>query len=224
MKTHPFHRYNFATYVMGMLFASFGVFLMKNSRLGLGPWGVAALEFQQLMVNILPFFTFGMASAMHTYAMLLFVLIVLKSKKSFFIIISIFFLNAMVDTYDLFIFPEFYPTDFSSQVLTHIGGFASYVLGTSFIILTKIPGLVLEEFTFAVMKVFKWTSFSRTRVVTSYAGFLLAIVYSLINWQWPASLTVLSFFLGFAFGPSISFVVKWLKKHQLETKLHLVVD
>jgi uncharacterized membrane protein YczE len=73
---------NVMAYAVGILIAAFGVSLMKKSGLGLGPLGVAAQELQMLMVKIIPFFTFGMASAVHTYLMFFVILLVNKNFKS----------------------------------------------------------------------------------------------------------------------------------------------
>ena len=67
-------RYLLLLYIVGVLTASLGVFLMKSSTLGLGPWGVAAFELNALLNPILGFFTFGTASTIHTYIMIFIIL------------------------------------------------------------------------------------------------------------------------------------------------------
>ena len=208
-------------YTLGMIIAAVGIFLMKNSELGLGPWGVAALELQNLLEPVFGFFTFGMASAIHTYTMLFLVLIIQRKLKTTFVIFSIFFLNFLVDGFDLIVFPTFDVQHVYEGIAVHSLGFFGYVFGTSWIIISGIPGMVLEEFTFAIMKLFKGKSYSTYRIVISYAAFVLAILYGWISGTNASSITVLSFFLGVAFGPAISNMVKalrrspWLKKFKL---------
>jgi hypothetical protein len=209
-------------YTVGMIIAAFGIFLMKNSELGLGPWGVAALELQYLFQPIFPWFTFGMASAVHTYSMLFLILIVQRKLKTTFVFFSIFFLNAMVDTFDLVIFPGFDVTSTIQGIGVHSLGFFGYVFGTSWIILSGIPGMVLEEFTFAMMTLFKGKSYSYYRVFVSYFAYVLAIIYGLISGTNATSITILSFFLGVAFGPAIAGMVQVLKRSSLPKRFHLI--
>lgn len=209
-------------YTIGMIIAAFGIFLMKNSELGLGPWGVAALELQQLLQPLFGIFTFGMASAVHTYTMLAIVLLVQRKLKTTFVIFSIFFLNAMVDTIDLVLFPTFDVTSVLEGIAVHSLGFFGYVFGTSWIILSGIPGMVLEEFTFAMMKLFKGKSYSTYRVFVSYFAYVLALGYAALSGSGATSITVLSFFLGVAFGPAISNMVKVLRRSSLPKRFKLV--
>ena len=209
-------------YTIGMIIAAFGIFLMKNSELGLGPWGVAALELQQLLQPFLGVFTFGMASAVHTYTMLFLILIIQRKLKTTFVFFSIFFLNAMVDTFDLVLFPGFDVTSTIHGVGVHSLGFFGYVFGTSWIILSGIPGMVLEEFTFAIMKLFKGKSYSFYRVFVSYFAYVFAIGYGWLSGTNASSITILSFFLGVAFGPAISWMVKALRRSSLPKRFHLI--
>ena len=209
-------------YTFGMVIAALGIFLMKNSELGLGPWGVAALELQQLLEPVFGFFTFGMASAIHTYTMLFIVLIIQRKLKTTFVIFSVFFLNFLVDGFDLVIFSSFDVTSVWEGIAVHSLGFFGYVFGTSWIIISGIPGMVLEEFTFAMMKAFKGKSYSKYRVVISYIAYVLAIIYGLISGTNASSITILSFFLGVAFGPAISQMVKALRRSNWPKKLKLI--
>lgn len=209
-------------YTLGMIIAAFGIFLMKSSELGLGPWGVAALELQILLEPIFGFFTFGMASAIHTYTMLFIVLLVQRKLKTTFVIFSVFFLNFLVDGFDLIVFPSFDVTSVWEGIAVHSLGFFGYVFGTSWIIISGIPGMVLEEFTFAMMKVFHGKSYSKYRVIISYAAYILAVIYGLISGTNASSITLLSFFLGVAFGPAISQMVKALRRSSLPKKLRLI--
>jgi hypothetical protein len=82
--------------------------------------------------------------------------------------------------------------------------------------------MVLEEFTFAMMKVFHGKSYSKYRVIISYAAYILAVIYGLISGTNASSITLLSFFLGVAFGPAISQMVKALRRSSLPKKLRLI--
>jgi uncharacterized membrane protein YczE len=214
---------NVMAYAVGILIAAFGVSLMKKSGLGLGPLGVAAEELQMLMVKIIPFFTFGMASAVHTYLMFFVILLVNKNFKSVFIVLSIFLINASVDLFDLIILKSLVINgSISDAILGHSIGFLSYSFGTTWIILSKLPGLVIEEFTFSMMKLTKSKNYILMRIIVSYGAFILAIGYSFFTLSGLASVTVLSFVQGFAFGPVIGWMVKLTKKYNLHVRLKLL--
>jgi len=206
-------------YVVGVATASLGVFLMKSSTLGLGPWGVAAFELNALLNPILGFFTFGTASTLHTYTMILLIVIINKNLKSTFVFISVFLINGMVDVYDFVVFPQLVISNLSSAIISHGLGFIIYCLGSAFLILSTFPGMVLEELTFALMKVFKMKSYPLMRTMVAYFGFVLAFIYGLLSGTNASSITVLSFILGVAFGPVIQSIVKMIRQSKFGTKL-----
>lgn len=214
---------NIAVYTIGILIAAFGISLMKKSGLGLGPFGVAALELQMLVSKIIPFFTFGMASAIHTYLMFGIVLIINKNFKSIFVVLSIFFINASVDLFDLVILRDLIvASDLTSSILGHFIGFVGYSIGSAGIILSKLPGLVIEEFTFSMMKITKTKNYVVARIVVSYSALILAFAYSIFTLSGLTSLTILSIIQGFAFGPVIGWIVKFLRKNHIPELFKLV--
>lgn len=212
-------RYLLLLYIVGVLTASLGVFLMKSSTLGLGPWGVAAFELNALLNPILGFFTFGTASTLHTYTMILVILIINKNLKSAFVFVSVFLINGMVDVYDFLIFPQWVIPNLVLGILSHSVGFIIYCFGSAFLILSTFPGTVIEELTFSLMKVFKIKSYPFMRTSVAYFGFVLAFIYGLLSGTNASSITVLSFFLGVAFGPVIQAIVKTIRQSKFGTKL-----
>ena len=202
-------------YGLGVLTASLGVFLMKSSTLGLGPWGVAAFELNALLNPILGFFTFGFASTLHTYTMIFIILIINKNLKSAFVFVSVFLINGMVDFYDFILFPQWMISNLTSAILSHAFGFVVYCFGSAFLILSTFPGMVIEEFTFSLMKVFKIKHYPLMRTIVAYFGFVLALIYGLLSGTNASSITVLSFFLGVAFGPVIQSIVKMIRRSKL---------
>lgn len=212
-------KYLLFLYIVGVITASLGVFLMKSSTLGLGPWGVAAFELNALLNPILGFFTFGTASTLHTYTMILVILIINKNLKSAFVFVSVFLINGMVDVYDFLIFPQWYIPNLELGILSHSVGFFVYCFGSAFLILSTFPGMVLEELTFALMKVLKIKSYPVMRTIVAYFGFVLAFIYGLLSGTNASSITVLSFFLGVAFGPVIQAIVKTIRQSKFAMKL-----
>jgi len=202
-------------YVTGVLTASLGVFLMKSSTLGLGPWGVAAYELNALLNPILGFFTFGAASTVHTYTMIFFILLINKNLKSTFVFVSVLLTNGMVDFYDYILFPQWVISNLESAILSHAVGFIVYCLGSAFLILSTFPGMVIEEFTFALMKFFKIKNYPLMRTIVAYFGFVLALIYGLLSGTNASSITWLSFILGVAFGPVIQKIVKTIRQSKL---------
>jgi uncharacterized membrane protein YczE len=214
---------NFIFYTIGILIAAFGISLMKKSGLGLGPFGVAAIELQMLVSKVIPFFTFGMASAFHTYLMFGIILIINKNFKSIFVVLSIFLINSSVDLFDLVILKDLtLSNSLLTAIIAHTIGFLGYSLGSSGIILSKLPGLVLEEFTFSMMKLTKSKNYVVARIVVSYSALILAFGYSFFTSSGLVSLTILSIVQGFAFGPVIGWIVKFLRKKQIPERFKLV--
>ena len=213
------NQYHLFVYIVGVLTASLGVFLMKSSTLGLGPWGVAAYELNALLNPILGFFTFGTASTLHTYLMILAILIINKNLKSAFVFVSVFLTNGMVDFYDFILFPQWVVVDLNAAIISHVLGFILYCFGSAFLILSTFPGMVIEEFTFSLMKVFKIKTYPLMRTIVAYFGFVLALIYGLLSGTNASSITWLSFILGVAFGPVIQAIVKAIRQSKFGDKL-----
>jgi uncharacterized membrane protein YczE len=214
---------NIAVYTFGILIAAFGISLMKKSGLGLGPFGVAALELQMLVSKVIPFFTFGMASAFHTYLMFGIILIINKNFKSIFVVLSIFLINASVDLFDLVILKDLIiARELSTAILGHFIGFIGYSIGSAGIILSKLPGLVIEEFTFSMMKLTKTKNYVVARIVVSYSALILAFGYSIFTLSGLSGLTILSIIQGFAFGPVIGWIVKFLRRKHIPELFKLI--
>ncbi|MGA0097425.1 MAG: hypothetical protein ACO3H6_02465 [Bacilli bacterium] len=212
-------RYLLFIYALGVPIAAMGVFLMKSSTLGLGPWGVAAYELNELLKPLLGFFTFGLASSVHTYAMIFFILLIRRNLKSAFVFVSVLIMNGMVDFYDFVVFPQWTIVGLPAAIGSHLLGFLLYCLGSAFLILSTFPGMVIEEFTFAIMKVLGVKNYPVMRTIVAYFGFVLAIIYGALSGTNASSLTILSFFLGVAFGPVIQFTVKTIRQSSLGKKL-----
>ena len=212
-------KYHLMSYILALFTAAFGVFLMKSSTLGLGPWGVAAFELNAWLEPILGFFTFGMATSIHTYVMIFIILWINKSIKSAFVIASVLLMNGMVDIYDFIIFPNWAISGLPSAILSHGMGFILYCIGSAFFILSGFPGLVLEEFTFSLMKVTNIKYYPLMRTMVAYFGFVLALIYGYFSGSNASSITLLSFVLGVAFGPVIQWLVKTIRQTSLGSKL-----
>jgi uncharacterized membrane protein YczE len=208
-------------YVLGVLIAAFGVFLMKRSTLGLGPWGVAAFELNAWLDPILGFFTFGIASSIHTYAMIIAILIINRNLKSAFVFISVLVINTTVDVYDIVLFSNWIPNGTASTMLYHGTGFILYCMGSAALILSRFPGMVIEEFTFSLMKVFAIKRYVVMRTIVAYFGFVLALIYGFASGTNASSITIVSFVLGVAFGPVIQTIVKTIRKTTLGRRLDL---
>lgn len=212
-------KYHLMSYLFALFATAFGIFLMKSSTLGLGPWGVAAFEMNVWLEPILGFFTFGIATSIHTYIMIFLILWINKSIKSAFVFVSVLLMNGMVDIYDFVLFPDWAIDGLPLAVLSHGLGFILYCLGSAFFILSGFPGLVLEEFTFSLMKVTKIKSYPVMRTMVAYFGFVLALGYGYFSGSNASSITLLSFVLGVAFGPVIQWSVKTIRKTSLGAKL-----
>jgi uncharacterized membrane protein YczE len=212
-------KYHLISYILGLFTAAFGVFLMKSSTLGLGPWGVAAFELNAWLQPILGFFTFGIASSIHTYVMIFLILWINKSIKSAFVFISVLLMNSTVDFYDFIVFPDWFISGLPSAIVSHGLGFILYCLGSAFFILSGFPGMVLEEFTFSLMKVTKIKYYPLMRTMAAYFGFVLAVTYGYFSGSNASSITLLSFVLGVAFGPVIQWLVKTIRQTSIGSKL-----
>jgi uncharacterized membrane protein YczE len=212
-------KYHLTSYILGLFTAAFGVFLMKSSTLGLGPWGVAAFELNAWLESILGFFTFGMATSIHTYVMIFIILWINKSIKSAFVFVSVLLMNGMVDFYDFIVFPNWLISGLPAAIFSHGLGFILYCLGSVFFILSGFPGMVLEEFTFSLMKVTNIKYYPLMRTMVAYFGFVLALIYGYFSGSNASSITLLSFVLGVAFGPVIQWLVKTIRQTSLGSKL-----
>jgi small-conductance mechanosensitive channel len=84
--------------------------------------------------------------------------------------------------------------------------------------------MVIEEFTFSLMKVFAIKRYVVMRTIVSYFGFVLALMYGFASGTNASSITVLSFVLGVAFGPVIQTIVKMIRKTSIGPRLEFKQD
>ena len=151
--------------------------------------------------------------------MIFFILLIRRNLKSAFVFLSVLIMNGMVDFYDFVVFPQWAIDGLPEAIGSHVLGFLLYCLGSAFLILSTFPGMVIEEFTFAIMKVLGVKNYPVMRTIVAYFGFVLAIIYGDLSGTNVSSLTILSFFLGVAFGPVIQITVKTIRQSSLGKKL-----
>jgi hypothetical protein len=154
--------------------------------------------------------------------MIFLILLINKSIKSAFVFVSVLLMNGMVDVYDFLIFPDWAISGLGSAIMSHGLGFVLYCLGSAFFILSGFPGLVLEEFTFSLMKLTKVKSYIWMRTFVAYFGFILAFIYGYFSGTNANSITALSYLLGVAFGPVIQWLVKTIRQTSIGAKLKTI--
>lgn len=194
-------------YGFGMIFVSLGINMILRSKLGAGAWDTVVYSLSHL-VDI----TLGSAAFAINLVLLLFVIVVNKKPKYLFVLVPIIMISSAIDFWDIIVFKQYSPNSIFMQGFLFIIGAGVLTLGLAMIIVTKFPAMIIEEFTFSIMKVAKVKSFLKTRIGIEF----FAIATALILGFWAGirfgAVDFGSLFLAIVIGPMITFQTHWLTK------------
>lgn len=185
-------------YGFGMIFVSLGINMILRSKLGAGAWDTVVYSLSHL-VDI----TLGSAAFAINLVLLLFVIVVNKKPKYLFVLVPIIMISSAIDFWDIIVFKQYSPNSIFMQGFLFIIGAGVLTLGLA---------MIIEEFTFSIMKVAKVKSFLKTRIGIEF----FAIATALILGFWAGirfgAVDFGSLFLAIVIGPMITFQTHWLTK------------
>jgi uncharacterized membrane protein YczE len=200
-------------YVLGILALGLGVALFARANLGVPPWDTAILNLKRLLISLQISITLGQSSLIHTFSLLMVVLILGRRWQSLMAVIPMVAISLSIDFWDSFVFINL--SSDSLNLFTRIVFFvlATFLMtwGLATIIISGFPPNIYDEFHLTILKVFRIKSFALGRWIIEFMGVGTGLLYALIQGDGFGSITILSFILAVAFGSLISFFVNQYK-------------
>ena len=204
-------------YVLGILALGLGVALFARANLGVPPWDTAILNLKRLLISLQISITLGQSSLIHTFSLLMVVLILGRRWQSLMAVFPMVAISLSIDFWDSFVFINL--SSDSLNLFTRIVFFvlATFLMtwGLATIIISGFPPNIYDEFHLTILKVFRIKSFALGRWIIEFMGVGTGLLYALIQWDGFGSITILSFILAVAFGSLITFFVKQYKTREI---------
>ncbi len=204
-------------YVLGILALGLGVALFARANLGVPPWDTAILNLKRLLISLQISITLGQSSLIHTFSLLMVVLILGRRWQSLMAVFPMVAISLSIDFWDSFVFINL--SSDSLNLFTRIVFFvlATFLMtwGLATIIISGFPPNIYDEFHLTILKVFRIKSFALGRWIIEFMGVGTGLLYALIQGDGFGSITILSFILAVAFGSLITFFVKQYKTREI---------
>lgn len=204
MKKHSIYS---ILYLLGFLITGLGVVLLLRSNFGAGPWDTTVYNLSALINSSL-----GQASALINGSIVIFVTLVNKKTRYIFVVIPIAGIALSLDFWDLLVLPDFHPVTILGRSVTFLSGVFIITLGLGLVYITRYPAMVFEEFTFALMKLFKTKNFFTTRIFIETLAIVLALIFGFMAGIGFGQVNVGSIVLALTIGPFIALQIKWLSR------------
>jgi uncharacterized membrane protein YczE len=204
-------------YVLGIFALGLGVALFARANLGVPPWDTAILNLKRLLISLQISITLGQSSLIHTFSLLMVVLILGRRWQSLMAVFPMVAISLSIDFWDSFVFINL--SSDSLNLFTRIVFFvlATFLMtwGLATIIISGFPPNIYDEFHLTILKVFRIKSFALGRWIIEFMGVGTGLLYALIQGDGFGSITILSFILAVAFGSLITFFVKQYKTREI---------
>lgn len=162
-------------YVLGFFAISFGVVFCLRSGIGLSTWDTLHYALHKLTS-----ITIGTATIVVAGTFTIAVIILNKNFKYIFMAVPIFVVGWLIDVVNLDWMREFAVSGLLLQIPTYIIGLLLLPLGGSLLIISTFPAGVFDEFTLAMMRIFKTKNIIKTRVIIEISAVLTALIIGLI--------------------------------------------
>lgn len=204
-------------YALGILALGAGVALFARANLGVAPWDTAILNFKRLLISLQISITLGQSSLIHSFCLLMVVLILGRRWQSLMAVIPMVAISLSIDFWDSFVFINL--SSDSLNLFTRIVFFVLATLlmtwGLATIIISGFPPNVYDDFHLTLLRVFHIQSFALGRWIIEFMGLAIGLIYALIQGDGFGSITILSFGLAMAFGILITFFVNQYKTRKI---------
>lgn len=162
-------------YILGFFAIAFGVVFCLRSGIGLSTWDTLHYALHKLMS-----ITIGTATIVVAGTFTVLVIALNKNFKYIFMAIPILIVGPLIDLINLNWMKDFAVSDLYFQIPVYIVGLLLLPLGGALLIISKFPAGVFDEFTLAMMRIFKTKNLIKTRVIIEIAAVLTALIFGLI--------------------------------------------
>ena len=204
-------------YFIGILALGLGVSLFSRADLGVAPWDTAVINLKSLLSSQNISITLGQSSLIHTTLLLILVLGIGRRLQSMLAIFPMILISFSIDFWDVVILPVIFPspTPLWLNIIFFLIALVIMTWGLATIIISGFPPNVYDDLQLTLIRVFKIKSFTLARWIIEFSGLSLGLIYALLEGDGLGSITILSFFLAFAFGSFITFFVNIYKRLEI---------
>jgi uncharacterized membrane protein YczE len=204
-------------YFIGILALGLGVSLFSRADLGVAPWDTAVINLKSLLSSQNISITLGQSSLIHTTLLLILVLGIGRRLQSMLAIFPMILISFSIDFWDVVILPVIFPspTPLWLNIIFFLIALVIMTWGLATIIISGFPPNVYDDLQLTLIRVFKIKSFTLARWIIEFSGLSMGLIYALLEGDGLGSITILSFFLAFAFGSFITFFVNIYKRLEI---------
>ena len=169
-------------YISSFFAIAFGVVFCLRSGIGLSSWDTLHFALYKLMSSTFGFeqFTIGYAVIIVAMSFTVAVMILNKNLKYIFMAIPILIVGPLIDIINLDWMKDFTVSELYLQIPIYLAGLVLLPLGGALLIISKFPAGVFDEFTLAMMRIFKTNNLIKTRVIIELTAVFTAFIIGLI--------------------------------------------
>ena len=169
-------------YITAFFAIAFGVVFCLRSGIGLSTWDTLHYALFKLFTSTLgiSWFTIGYATIFVAGSFTIAVIIINKSFKYLFMAIPILIVGPLIDIVNLDWMKDFAVSDLYYQIPVFGAGLLLLPLGGALLIISTFPAGVFDEFTLAMMRMFKTKNLVKTRVIIEISAVLTALIIGLL--------------------------------------------
>ena len=161
-------------YVLGIFILILGVQLMLRSSFGPPPWDTAIVHLAALLG-----ITLGVSALLIQGVIIAFVMVIRRSWIYAASAVSIVLIGLAFDVWDLLILRSWYPSSLVGQTISFVSGIFLLSMGLSWVLLTELKALAVDELMRTFMVLFKTESVWKTRGLVESLALLLG---ALLGW------------------------------------------
>ncbi len=206
---------NIFFYVSGMVITALGVVLLLRSNLGISPWDTLNYSFSQILD-----ISYGNGNFIISSSLVVFVTIKEKRIKYLLIVIPIFVVTRFIDLFNNTMFLSDSYQILPYQLSFFVFGILILALGAAFMIFSRYPAGIYEEFMLTIMRIFKTEKLALTRVSMEVIVVVIAFIIGAFGGFWLGKINLGTIFISLTFGYILNFFLVRLqhirKKNQLK--------
>ena len=205
---------NISFYIVGFLIIGLGVNLMLRSEIGAGAWDATNFNLNYLIESLFTKVTFGTTSLI--IGMVLFTCVILYKQelKMLIMLVPVFTIFLFIDFWDLLILNNFHPTDLTIRLFLFAVGLIILPFGLASIIHSNFPATVYDEFSIMMHEIFKFKSFSTTRLIFELLGVALAAIFGLFAGVGLGAVNIGTLIMAVTLGPILNAFLKMLRSFE----------
>ena len=193
-------------YSMGFLITALGIILVLRSDFGAGPWDAVPYNLRALTG-----ITLGTASFIINMSILIFILSYRRRIRYLFMLVPIVSMATAIDLWDLWLIPNLIPSNVMTASVFFVVGLVFISLGLAATVVSGFPAMVFEEWTLALMELFKTRRFYRVRIGIECLAVVLAAIFGFLAGVRFGAIGLGTVLIALSIGPMIHIFMRHLR-------------